>query len=566
MFSQSEKLSILKEYFGHDAFREGQERLIDALLGGRDVMGVMPTGAGKSICFQLPALLLPGITLVISPLISLMKDQVMSLIQSGVPAAYLNSSLTPAQCATAVSRARDGQYKIIYVAPERLDTDGFRAFAASADISLIAVDEAHCISQWGQDFRPSYLRIADFIASLPVRPPVGAFTATATRRVREDILSRLMLRDPEQTVTGFDRPNLFFSVYTPLDKYGALSAFISDRPDSCGIVYCSTRKTVEEVCGRLTDDGFSATRYHAGLTPDERKQNQEAFSRDEKSIMVATNAFGMGIDKPDVRYVVHYNMPKDIESYYQEAGRAGRDGEPAECMLLYAKKDFALCRWMIANSDENAELTPEERAEVTRTSLERLSQMVFYSTTKRCLRAFILNYFGETAAARCAGCSNCIPSAEPGGMRKTSAELSGDAELFSLLRALRADIAKKRGVPAYVVFTDATLRDMARKKPTNAAGFRSVSGVGEAKAAQYQAAFINCIRKYTCAEPDGDDIPPAKKQRAKRDNEGSRWTPEEESAVAGEYLTGESIRDIAKRHGRTANGIRARLKKLGLIE
>ena len=320
------KEEALKTYFGYDAFRGGQEAVIDALFSGRDALAIMPTGAGKSVCYQIPALLLPGITLVISPLVSLMRDQVTALVQMGVPAAFLNSSLTFRQYLLALDRAKEGRYKIIYAAPERLETEGFRSFAQAADISLVAVDEAHCISQWGQDFRPSYLNIPAFVASLPKRPPVGAFTATATPDVKADIENLLALRDPLRAATGFDRENLYFEVRQPSDKKAALLELVKSRPGKCGIVYCATRKAVEEVCRFLRDRGIGAARYHAGLEPEERRQSQEDFLYDRAQVMVATNAFGMGIDKSDVRYVVHYNMPKDMESYYQEAGRAGRAG------------------------------------------------------------------------------------------------------------------------------------------------------------------------------------------------------------------------------------------------
>lgn len=317
------KQEILKTHFGYDTFREGQEAVIDALLAEKDVLAVMPTGAGKSICYQVPALMMKGITLVISPLISLMKDQVRSLNQAGISAAYLNSSLTQGQYFTALRYAKAGRYPIIYVAPERLTTDAFLDFAQSADISMIAVDEAHCVSQWGQDFRPSYLKIAEFVAQLPKRPVISAFTATATKEVREDIARLLGLRDPFCTTTGFDRENLYFAVKTPKDKYKEVHDYILEHPDDSGIIYCLTRKLVEEVCGKLIRDGITATRYHAGLSDEERRNNQDDFIYDRCHVMVATNAFGMGIDKSDVRYVIHYNMPKNMEGYYQEAGRAG---------------------------------------------------------------------------------------------------------------------------------------------------------------------------------------------------------------------------------------------------
>ena len=315
-----DKFQVLKQYFGYDNFRDGQELLIDSILRGQDVLGIMPTGAGKSICYQVPALMLRGITLVISPLISLMKDQVGALNNMGVHAAYLNSSLTPGQYRKALEYAKTGRYPIIYVAPERLVTEEFLDFAQDADISLVAVDEAHCVSQWGQDFRPSYLKIMDFINRLPKRPVVGAFTATVTKEVRDDIIDILMLQSPEVLTTGFDRPNLYFGVQTPRDKYATMKNYLDLHREESGIIYCLTRKVVEEVCDRLRGDGFPVTRYHAGLSDSERRQNQDDFIYDRYPVMVATNAFGMGIDKSNIRYVIHYNMPKNMESYYQEAG------------------------------------------------------------------------------------------------------------------------------------------------------------------------------------------------------------------------------------------------------
>ena len=380
------KEEALKTYFGYDAFRGGQKEVIDALLSGRDVMAVMPTGAGKSVCYQVPALLLPGITIVVSPLVSLMRDQVTALVQMGVPAAYLNSSLTFRQYLLALDRAKAGRYKIIYVAPERLETEGFRAFAETADISLVAVDEAHCISQWGQDFRPSYLNIPAFVNSLPKRPPVGAFTATATPDVRGDILKLLELKAPLSVTTGFDRENLYFEVRQPSGKRAALLELVRSRPGKCGIVYCATRKTVEEVCGFLQDEGIAATRYHAGLEAEERLKNQEDFLYDRAAVMVATNAFGMGIDKSDVRYVIHYNMPKDMESYYQEAGRAGRDGAPSSCILLYSSQDVRTAQYLIEHSEPREDLDAVTAARLRERDRGRLRQMTGYCQTRHCLR------------------------------------------------------------------------------------------------------------------------------------------------------------------------------------
>ncbi len=402
------KEEILRQYYGYEAFRSGQAELIEAVLAGRDVFGIMPTGAGKSICYQVPALMLPGITLVISPLISLMKDQVTALNQMGVHAAYLNSSLTPGQYRKALELARGGRYKIIYVAPERLMTDGFLDFALHTELSLVSVDEAHCVSQWGQDFRPSYLKIVDFLHSLARRPVVAAFTATATRQVRDDIVRILELDRPVALTTGFDRKNLFFGVRQPRDKMGEVLKLLSEHRGESGIIYCATRKSVEEVCDRLIREGIKATRYHAGLSDEERTKNQEDFIYDAQPVMVATNAFGMGIDKSNVRYVIHYNMPKNMESYYQEAGRAGRDGVPADCILLYGGQDVVTNQYFIEHARENEELSDRELEIVKEQDRERLKKMTFYCFTEDCLRGYMLRYFGEQAAGSCGNCSNCI--------------------------------------------------------------------------------------------------------------------------------------------------------------
>lgn len=413
-----EPIDILKQYFGYDTFREGQRPLIDSVLKGRDVLGIMPTGAGKSMCFQIPALMMEGITLVISPLISLMKDQVGALNQAGVHAAFLNSSLTMGQYVKALRLAKEGRYKIIYVAPERLETEGFLEFALSENvhISFLAVDEAHCVSQWGQDFRPSYLKIMEFLKKLPYRPVVGAYTATATEDVRDDIMDILELQNPYLMTTGFDRENLYFAVKKPVDKYKELVHYLKDREKkfsgSSGIIYCLTRKNVEDICYRLRKEGFSVTRYHAGLSDEERKENQEDFIYDRRQIMVATNAFGMGIDKSDVRFVIHYNMPKNMESYYQEAGRAGRDGEPAECILYYEPMDVRTNRFFIENGEDNEELDEFTRQLVKERDIERLKQITFYCFTSECLRHYILKYFGENSSGYCGNCLNCMTQFE----------------------------------------------------------------------------------------------------------------------------------------------------------
>ena len=398
------KYSVLQDFFGHSQFRNGQEQIIDSILAGRDCLGVMPTGAGKSMCYQIPALMFDGITIVVSPLISLMKDQVNSLIQSGVRAAYLNSSLTAAQYEMAISNAARGMYKIIYVAPERLMTGSFLSLALSVKISMLAVDEAHCVSQWGQDFRPSYMKIPEFLGKLPYRPIVSAFTATATAEVKADIIKMLELRDPFTITTGFDRKNLYFGVSHPHDKYSETVRIVEKYKDNCGIIYCSTRKNVDNLFELLFQKGVAVTRYHAGLNNETRKKNQDDFTYDRIRVMVATNAFGMGIDKSNVRYVLHYNMPQSIEYYYQEAGRAGRDGEEAECVLFFSKQDIMINKQLLNHKAYGA----TESSELRRRENQKLNQMIHYCETDQCLRQFILNYFGEDAPCTCEKCSNCV--------------------------------------------------------------------------------------------------------------------------------------------------------------
>ena len=604
-----DKRELLQRVFGYNEFRPGQEALIDGILGGRDVFGIMPTGGGKSMCYQIPALLLPGITLVVSPLISLMRDQVMALKTAGVPAAYINSTLNAAQMQAVYRNLLAGMYKIVYIAPERLDYAGFGNVAARLPISFLAVDEAHCISQWGQDFRPSYLRIVNFIENLPQRPVVGAFTATATKQVREDVERILQLQNPVRTVTGFDRPNLYFEVLHPEFKDRELKRILASKKGKSGIIYCSTRKNVEAVCENLQDQGYAATRYHAGLEQEERSANQEDFLYDRKNIMVATNAFGMGIDKSNVSFVIHYNMPKSIEAYYQEAGRAGRDGAEADCILLFSSSDVSTARFLINNSSENEELDPAQQEMIRKQDMARLEAMVGYCKTKTCLRGYILEYFGQKHPEICGNCGSCksgyeevditqeaqmilscirrihdklgywvginlvgnvlrgsrskrilelkldelstygllkertrsdihamIDHLEAEGFLKSeqehqtlqltptaaqvlyqgkavqmkveieteetvqaapAAKLAGeDAELFDVLKELRGKIAKESGIPAYMVFSNATLTDMAKKKPKTMSEFRRVSGVGEIKAAWYGAAFLKRIQKY----------------------------------------------------------------------
>ena len=414
---------VLKKYFGYESFREGQQELITNILERHDVLGIMPTGAGKSICYQVPAVMLEGITLVISPLISLMKDQVGTLNEAGIRAAYLNSSLSYAQYRKALSLARGYTYKIIYVAPERLMSDEFLSFAKEMKISMVCVDEAHCVSQWGQDFRPHYLHIREFLKEMPQRPIVSAFTATATTQVKEDILQLLDMKDPYTITTGFDRKNLYFAVEKPKDKYQALLHYVKQHTEDAGIVYCLSRKTVEEVCDRLCADGFAATRYHAGLSDAERMNNQDDFIYDRKNIMVATNAFGMGIDKSNVRFVVHFNMPKNMESYYQEAGRAGRDGEQADCILLYSGKDVRLNQFLIEQGSGHEDMEEAVRMELQQKEKERLKSMTFYCTIPSCLRHYMLKYFGEESDGFCGSCSNCLTQYEECDIRMEASRL-----------------------------------------------------------------------------------------------------------------------------------------------
>lgn len=424
-------LEALNRYFGYDSFRPGQSGIVSAILAGRDVLGVMPTGAGKSICYQIPAAILPGVAIVISPLISLMRDQVDALNDVGLPAAFINTTQTPDEQDLVFAQALSGQIKLLYVAPERLETERFRNFAVRVPISLVAVDEAHCVSQWGQDFRSSYLGIGEFIAGLPTRPTVAAFTATATERVRRDIVSILGLHTPSITVTGFDRPNLYFDVISMLrkDKASWVASYIASHPDESGIVYCATRKETEALAESLnsavaelraaggadvSDIGTIAVAYHGGMSADAREKAQRDFVTDRVPVVVATNAFGMGIDKSNVRFVIHHNMPESIEAYYQEAGRAGRDGEPSRCTLLWNESDIVTRRRLLDSDYENERLTPEEQEAVRASKRRLLDAMVGYCRTTDCLHAYMTRYFGETAGAaaktdgKCVGgCANC---------------------------------------------------------------------------------------------------------------------------------------------------------------
>lgn len=645
MTAHQAALEALTRYFGYDSFRPGQQGIVEALLAGHDVLGVMPTGAGKSVCYQIPAALSPGATLVISPLISLMRDQVDALNDLGMPAAFINTTQTPDEQAMVFAQAAAGQIKLLYVAPERLETGRFRDFAARTPISLIAVDEAHCVSQWGQDFRSSYLGIGDFIAGLPQRPPVGAFTATATERVRRDIVGLLGLRNPAVTVTGFDRPNLYFDVVKLETKYKAawVARYVADHPDESGIVYCATRKTTEALADTLNQMGHPAVAYHGGMSPDAREVAQRDFITDKVPVVVATNAFGMGIDKSNVRYVIHHNLPESIEAYYQEAGRAGRDGEPSRCTLLWNESDIVTRRRLLDNDYENERLTPEEQEIVRQSKRRLLDGMVGYCRTTDCLHRYMTRYFGQelspnagsaagediaadsSQSGRCGACSNCestfetidvtrvaqaisrcvhdvgqrvgsgkivkilrgsraqdlawlnpermptfgmlkdvnearvrdvlsqmatdgylsiaegrMPivmfgaraaetaapdfhyeikqverksaaagSGRSGGVADTadSANVPGDAlgsyipdddeeSLFQKLRELRRTIAQEIGKPPYIVFSDKTLRDMARIKPITNAQFLAVNGVGQHKLDLYGKRFMEAVASF----------------------------------------------------------------------
>ena len=505
----------LKQYFGYDSLRTGQEELINGILAGHDVLGIMPTGAGKSLCYQLPALMLKGITLVISPLISLMSDQVKALNQAGVHAAYINSSLTENQIRIALSYASQGRYKIIYVAPERLNTPRFLDFACNADISMLTVDEAHCISQWGQDFRPSYLEIAGFLTRLPRRPIVSTFTATATERVKNDIVASLGLNNPVTMVTGFDRPNLFFRVVTRRggsQKDNSIINYVKKHEDESGIIYCATKKNVDKLYTLLNEQGISAGRYHAGLSNDERKQNQEDFTYDRIRVMVATNAFGMGIDKSNVRYVLHYNMPQSLEYYYQEAGRAGRDGEEAECVLFFSKQDIMINKFLLQNKASAGDVASDMQK--TANDQRKLQQMINYCETDKCLREFILSYFGDTTPCICNKCSNCVvvedeeeeTYVETGKKRKKAAQLAGLNELgvalFEKLRSVRTELAAEKSVPPYIICSDKTLKDICAKLPRDKEQLADVYGMGEQKIQNYGEAFVTAVNSFVADNPN----------------------------------------------------------------
>ena len=508
----------LKHYFGYDTLRPGQQDLMEGILNGSDVLGIMPTGAGKSLCYQVPALMLPGITIVISPLISLMSDQVKALNQAGVHAAYINSSLTENQIRAALLYAAQGQYKIIYVAPERLNTMRFLDFACRADISMVTVDEAHCISQWGQDFRPSYLEIADFLARLPKCPVVSAFTATATERVKQDITGSLHLQNPVTVVTGFDRPNLFFRVVKRKggkETDNSILNYVKRHEGESGIIYCATKKNVDSVCELLLQHGILAGRYHAGLSLEERKESQDDFTYDRIRVMVATNAFGMGIDKSNVRYVLHYNMPQSLEYYYQEAGRAGRDGEEAECVLFFSKQDIMINKRLLDYKATEGGYTAGDPA-VRANEQRKLNQMIHYCETDECLRQYILNYFGDHSPCICEKCSNCVVTEdeveenyiETGRAKKKTAELADlteeGQELFEKLRKCRSELAAKQGVPPFIICSDKTLKDMCARCPADKTQMADVYGMGAQKIASYGESFAEIIRMFLQTHESGN--------------------------------------------------------------
>jgi ATP-dependent DNA helicase RecQ len=590
-------IELLKQYYGYDTFRSGQYELIEQIINGQDALGIMPTGGGKSLCYQIPALYFEDLTLIISPLISLMKDQVDTLNEMGIPSAYINSSLSQQEIEQILNQAKQGELKLLYVAPERLESEYFQSILRELKVAFLAVDEAHCVSQWGHDFRPAYLKLSNFIQSFQNRPIVATFTATATEEVKQDIIALLKLKNPFVLTKGFNRENLYFEVEKPQNKQKALFDAVQKRVDEAGIIYCSTRKNVDMVAEALNKKGYQASKYHAGLSDLERTKNQDDFLYDRSQIMVATNAFGMGIDKSNIRYVIHYNMPMSMEAYYQEAGRAGRDGLQSDCILLFNLSDVMTNKFLIQQGSESQQGI----------AYQKLNVMLDYCNTDKCLRSFILSYFGEQAISNCDDCSNCLNPIETTDITEEAQKImsaikrmnerfgagmvtdvlrgantkkirdfqfdslstygimknyqtdsiremisflisenflktegnqypilmlgpkavgvltgkesvfikrqihkqdasnkqeSFDFRLFESLRQLRKDLAEKQNVPPFVLFSDLSLQDMARKYPRNEAEFLGVTGVGQYKSEKYGQQFLERINDYCDEHPE----------------------------------------------------------------